>query len=211
MFNLIQRCMKNETILFRSGVISMIILLVAASRLLPHPPNFAPLGAMALFGAAYYDRCYLACVVPVVAAWLSDLAINNVIYGHYFDHFVWLHSVSLFVYGAFVLVAFLGTRVLRGARLSRLVPSVAGASVIFFLVSNLGTWLTSGMYPLTGSGLAACYVAGVPFFWNTLGGDAFYTLVMFGGYAWVSRGIPALRPASALVGGRDEKTFPREQ
>ncbi|MDR2414369.1 MAG: hypothetical protein LBD64_05235 [Odoribacteraceae bacterium] len=177
----------------------MIILLAAASRLLPHPPNVAPVGGMALFGAAYYGQRYWAFLAPVAAMWISDLVLNNAIYGQYFDHFVWFHGGMLFTYGAFALIVLLGTRLLSRVSLPRLVFAVPCASVIFFLVSNLGVWLTSGLYPPTASGLQLCLVAGVPFFWNTLAGDALYSSVMFGLFEWSARRFPALRPTLSLA------------
>ncbi|MDD2300415.1 MAG: hypothetical protein PHU69_12360, partial [Fermentimonas sp.] len=83
------------------------------SRLLPHPPNFAPIGAMALFGAAYFSKKYWAFIIPIASMWVSDLILNNVIYGQYFDHFVWFYSGSLFTYGAFALIVVLGMFTLK--------------------------------------------------------------------------------------------------
>ncbi|MFT4973813.1 MAG: hypothetical protein ACI9JY_003024, partial [Saprospiraceae bacterium] len=54
-----------------------------------------------------------------------------------------------------------------------------------FLITNFGSWMSSGMYPKTGSGLMACYAAGIPFFWNTLAGDLFYVAVLFGVYEFI--------------------------
>ena len=54
-----------------------------------------------------------------------------------------------------------------------------------------------GLYPKTGAGLAACYVAGIPFFWNTLAGDAMYATLLFGGFALAERFFPALRAVEA--------------
>jgi hypothetical protein len=192
--------MSRKTNSLQTGVISMIILLAAASRLLPHPPNVAPVGAMALFGAAYYGKRYQAFIAPVVAMWLSDLVLNNVIYGRYFDHFVWLYPGMLFTHGAFVFIVLLGTRALRRVSPLRLALAVPGASVIFYLVSNIGVWLTSGLYPLTTSGLLSCLGAGLPFFGNTLAGDVFYSAVMFGLFEWSTRRFPALKSSSCPAG-----------
>jgi hypothetical protein len=77
------------------------------------------------------------------------------------------------------------------------VGAALASSVLFFIVTNFGTWLVSGMYPLTGGGLAACYVAGIPFFQNTAVGDLFYCAVLFGGFALLERAVPRLRPRAA--------------
>ncbi len=185
--------MSENKINLRFGVISAIILVAAISRLIPHPANFAPIGGMALFGAAYYSKRYWAFIIPVAAMWISDLILNNVVYGQYFDHFVWFYSGSLFTYGAFVLIVLLGMFFLKKVQLSNLIVSALGASVIFFLVSNFGVWFSGTMYPKTFSGLMACYTAGIPFFKNTIAGDLVYTAVMFGAFELSARRFPVLR------------------
>ena len=167
----------------RFCVISMMILLAALSRLIPHPANFAPIGGMALFGAAYYSKRHWAFIIPIVSMWISDLILNNAVYGQYFDHFVWLYSGSLFTYGAFALIVLLGMLTLKKVRIPILVASALGASVIFFIVSNFGVWFSGVMYPKDLNGLMACYAAGIPFFKNTLAGDLVYSAVMFGTFA----------------------------
>jgi hypothetical protein len=76
---------------------------------------------------------------------------------------------------------------------------IAGATFLgslqFFLITNFGVWAFLNTYPRTGTGLAACYVAGVPFFWNTLGGDAVYATVLFGGLTLAERLARHLRPS----------------
>jgi hypothetical protein len=64
----------------------------------------------------------------------------------------------------------------------------------FFLITNFGVWAFLGSYPRTGGGLAACYVAGIPFFWNTLAGDAIYATLLFGGVVVAEHFVPRLRP-----------------
>lgn len=187
--------MNKNKINLRFSVITLIILLAAMSRLLPHPPNFAPIGGMALFGAAYFSKKYWAFIIPIVSMWVSDLILNNVIYGQYYDHFVWFYSGSLFTYGAFALIVVLGMFTLKKVRIPNLAVSALGASVIFFIVSNFGVWLTSGMYPPIFSGLMTCYAAGIPFFHNTILGDLVYTGVLFGAFELCVGKIPQLRVA----------------
>jgi hypothetical protein len=184
----------KKTINLSFAVISLMIFFAAMSRLLPHPSNFAPIGGMALFGAAYYSKRYWAFLIPIVSMWISDLVLNNVVYAQYFDGFVWFYSGSLFTYGAFALIALLGLWTLRKVRIPALLLSAVAASALFFAVSNFGVWWSTGMYPHTASGLWACYVAGLPFFRNTLGGDLVYTALLFGVFEWSVRRFPALRP-----------------
>lgn len=185
--------MNNKKLTLRFSVITVIILLAAFSRLIPHPANFAPIGGMALFGATYYTRKGWAYLVPIAAMWISDLILNNVVYAQYFDRFVWFYSGSLFTYGAFALIVLMGTFTLRKVRVPRLLFSAFGASIIFFLVSNFGVWFSTTMYPKTAAGLAACYAAGIPFFKNTVLGDLVYSTALFGLFEISLSWFPGLR------------------
>lgn len=181
--------MKNNQIMRQSGLIAGMILIAALSRFLPHPHNFTPLGAMALFGAAHFHRKYLAVLVPFAALWLSDLVLNNLILArqfpqYYQEGFVWF--TSIWIYLGFFLIAALGWLALQKVNVPRLLGVSVSASLIFFLTTNFGVWAESLMYPKTLAGLSACYAAGIPFFWNTLLGDLVYTGIMFGAYAWIS-------------------------
>ena len=160
----------------------VLILLVILSRLLPHPPNFTPLAAVGLFsGACLHVRKFW--LVPVAALLLSDMVI-----GFYSP------VVMVFVYGAFILCASIGRSFLQG---QRSIPTLAGAtlsgSVIFFILSNLGDWLSGLNYPLTLDGLLDCYVMAIPFFRNTLLGDLFYVTCLFGVYEMCCRMLWNLR------------------
>jgi hypothetical protein len=188
---------KNQLNL-RFGMITLMILLAAISRLLPHPPNFAPIGSMALFGAAYFSKRYWAFIVPIISMWISDLVLNNVVYGQYFDSFVWFYAGSLFTYSAFALIVLLGMLTLKKVRIPNLVASSLGASVIFFIVSNFGVWFSGIMYPKDLGGLMVCYIAGIPFFHNTILGDLVYTAILFGVFEFVARRVPQLQLQPAV-------------
>lgn len=180
----------------RFFVILGITIFAAAMRLVPHPPNMTPIAAMALFGGVYFAGKRTALLVPLAAMYLSDLALGFFVYD-----FGWFHGFMPFVYASFVITVCLGFLVRR-----RLTPLMVGGaaltgSVMFFIVTNFGVWLVSNLYPKTGAGLVSCYVAAIPFFRNTLAGNAFYTLVLFGSFALAQRCIPVLRenPATTLV------------
>ncbi len=163
-----------------------LIVLAVLTRLLPHPHNFTPIAAVGLFGASVFSRQWVAFAVTFLSLFLSDLYINNVVYGYFYEHFVWFGS--LWVYAAFGVVIVLGRLLLhREVKVGQVVRASLSASVIFFLLTNFGVWATSGMYPYTPAGLLACYVAGLPFFGNTLLGDLLYSAALFGGYAWATR------------------------
>lgn len=171
-----------------------IILSAAAMRLVPHPPNVTPIGAMALFSGAYFATKRTAFLMPLAAMCLSDLALGFFVY-----EFGWFHWFMPFVYAGFVVIVCLGMLIRH-----RLTPlTVGGAaltgSVLFFIIANFGVWLVGDLYPKTAAGLVSCYVAAIPFFRNTLVGNAFYTLVLFGSFAVAQRYIPVLREEPATV------------
>ena len=156
------------------------ILIAAALRLVPHPPNFTPIAAMALFGGAYLDRRALAFAAPLGALLLSDLVL-----GFYPELvFVYLSTAATVAIGW----ALTKRRTAVGVGLAAL----AGA-VLVFVVTNFGVWLVMDYYPKTLAGLAACYVAAIPFFQNTLAGDLVFSALLFGGFALAERRVPVLR------------------
>lgn len=146
----------------------ILILLAVLVRFLPHPANVAPIAAMALFGGAYFNKKY-ALLVPILVMFLSDI-------------FLGFHNTMPFVYGSFLLTGVIGMRLKNRVKAKRVFGSALLSSVIFYVVTNFGVWMTSGMYEMTGLGLVKCYALAIPFFRNTLAGDLFYTVMMFGGY-----------------------------
>lgn len=187
---------SNKKLNLRFSVISVLVVIAALSRLIPHPPNMAPIAGMALFGAAYYNKKYWAFIIPIVAMWVSDLVLNNVIYAHHFDNFVWFYSGSLFTYGAFALIVLMGTVTMKKINAPSVLFSALGASVIFFIISNFGVWLTSPIYAKSWVGLVACYTAAIPFMQNTLLGDLGYTVVLVGLFELSKVLFPELRISS---------------
>lgn len=169
-----------------------IVLTAAMARLLPHPPNCTPIAAMALFGGASFAGRRAALFVPLLAMYLSDLVLGFFVYD-----FGWYHGSMPYVYGSFALIAGLGLWLRRRRTPLRIAATALAGSVLFFLITNFGVWAGGSLYPKTAEGLIACYVAAVPFFRNTLAGDAFFTAVLFGGFALAERCCEALRDAPA--------------
>jgi hypothetical protein len=166
-------------------MVVVLILLAAASRLLPHPPNFAPIAAIGLFAGAAFDR-RAAWLVPFAALLLSDAFL-----GFY-------HPVSMFWnYAGFASCLLLGASILGPARtLPRFAGATLASSVAFFALSNFGMW-ASGYYPRTAAGLAECYVAALPFFRNTFASDVLYSAALFGGWALARAAFRRATPEAA--------------
>ncbi len=188
--------MKSRTL-----VLVGVVILTALARLVPHPPNFTPLGALALFGAAHFQSRWTAFLAPLAAMLLSDLGLqiltDHGLVGGWMLGGTGFHKGTPVVYGTVLLIAALGL-ILRGRKT---VPMVAGmtltSSVIFFLLTNFGVWAEGSLYPLTLAGLGECYTAAIPFFQWTLLGDSFYVTVLFGGFALAERRFPVLQPMAA--------------
>ena len=125
--------------------------------------------------------------------WLSDLFINNVVYGQYFDDFMWFYSGCYWTYGSFVLISLLGLIILKNININNLVIASLMASLTFFVISNFGVWVSTNMYPKNINGLMGCYIAGFPFFKNTILGDFVYTGILFGSFEFTQWKIPSLQ------------------
>lgn len=173
-------------------VLCVLLLLAIASRLIPHPANFAPMGAMALFGSAYFNRKYLALFLPIFATWISDLFINNVIYAQYYPKFTWFYEGFYWQYGTYVLIGLLGLVIFKKVNFKRILAGGLVSTILFFMISNFGCWIGSTTYPQNFGGLMECYAMGIPFLKGTLLGDLFYCGVLFGSFEFIKIKAPAL-------------------
>jgi hypothetical protein len=150
------------------------VLLGACARLLPHPWNFTPIMALALFAGSQARKTNTGAL-----ATLSALALSDTVLGFY--------SGFWYVYGAALLPVLLGRLIRRRDGVGAIAAAALASSLSFFVITNFMVWVMGRMYPHTTAGLAASFVAGIPFYQNQLLGDAFYTMALFGGYAALSR------------------------
>lgn len=167
----------------RDSIILIIIAITAAWRVLlsghaffPELANLSPLGAIALFGGAYLKNAK-AYIFPIAAILISDLLLNlfvlNGEFGAMYEGFLW-------VYAAFALIVLTGRYLKANQNVGRFIASGALAVFIHWIVTDLGVWLGSGMYPLTAEGFLAALVAAIPFEMNFLYGTFIYSGVLFG-------------------------------
>jgi len=172
----------------RFWLMALLIFGAAALRLVPHPPNFTPIGAIALFGGAHFADKRWAFAVPLAAMAVSDAVLRS-LFGWGFDPVV---------YATFALIVCLGF-LLRSGKIAplRVAAAAFAAALVFYLTTNFAVWAAGVIYPKTLAGLVTCYVAAIPFFGATLAGDLFYSAVIFGGFAWAERRYPVFRPAAA--------------
>ena len=163
----------------------------AVLRLLPHPPNFAPVGATSVFAGARLP-VWQAYLVPIALLAVTDPIINAG-YG-----LPWFDGSRLWVYASFLVSVWIGRHVRKTESALRIGAAVLLSAVQFFVITNFGTWAAGRMYPHTAAGLATCYVAALPFFGWTLLGDATYAVLLFGAHAWLTRTI-AVRERIAIA------------
>ena len=172
----------------RFSTLVAIIILAALSRFLPHPFNFTPIAAIALFGGAYFSKRWQAIALPMGAMFLSDI-VYEIQTGFGF------HSGTIMVYSAFALVAVMGMVFLKKANPLKVVSTALASSLVFFLITNCAFFYPTPevidpsmiSYPHTYAGLIASYTAGIPFLRNQILGDLFFSGVLFGGFALLQR------------------------
>lgn len=156
-----------------SNSLIIAVLLIAlgfAARLLPHPANFAPIGAVALFGGIYLTRRY-AIIMPLIAMLISDIFIG---------FYTWQIMAS--VYLSFVLTGLIGLWVRKNKKLSTVIGGTVLGSILFFLITNFAVWAFGAMYAHNFAGLMQSYIMAIPFFRNSLLGDLFYVGLLVGAY-----------------------------
>tara|TARA_B100000427_G_scaffold82393_1_gene67294 strand:- start:813 stop:1316 length:504 start_codon:yes stop_codon:yes gene_type:complete len=156
--------MLNKKLLLVIGFILLGIL----TRIIPHPPNFTALGAIALFGGAFiYDKKF-AFTIPVFIMIVSDFILG--------------YNMSLSVYLSFIIMVFIGLYLQKKQNSLRIINAALIGSLVFFVITNFSVFLTSSLYPKSIIGLVECYTLAIPFFINTLAGNITYSLIMFYGY-----------------------------
>ncbi len=138
--------------------------------LVPQLGNFTPVAAVALFAGCYLKNQKLALWVPLVAMLVSDAVLG-------------FHSLIPLVYGCLALTVYFGMQLQKRTSAGRVLGFALASSVMFFVITNFAVWLEGSMYPMTATGLQACFIAAIPFWRNELLGTLCYSAALFGGYA----------------------------
>ena len=139
--------------------ISLIIIL-AFARLIPHPPNFTPIIAVAIISGYFFKNFNLSVLILLAAMLISDL-------------FIGFYENIIFVYVSLILITFIFHKISSKINFKNLFIYGFAGSVIFFVVSNFGVWAlgSPGVYDIAYdkslSGLIQCYILAIPFFGNT--------------------------------------------
>ena len=171
----------DKTSNWRPAALSLTVL-GAIVRLLPHPPNFAPVGSASLFAGARLP-VWQAYLVPLVLMAVTDPILSPMRGAPAFSKF------QLFTYASFLIAVWIGRRLRATESVRRIALATVLSSLQFFIITNFGSWLWFKSYPQNAAGLVACYIAAIPFFGWTLMSDLFYVGVLFGLHAWLSRTV----------------------
>ncbi len=170
--------------LLKTSVITILILMAIFSRLIPHPSNFTAIGAIAIFAGFLVPNRFLSFLIPITAMFISDLIINNLVY--FSDNFVWFSSGIIWIYLG-IMAHTLSALFFRKPNVFGIAGASLSGAILFFLLSNFGVWIGSGIYEKSTSGLMICYTAALPFFGNVLAGNLFFSAVLFGVYFILER------------------------
>lgn len=161
-----------------------LIIIGIIGRVIPHPPNFTPIGGIIIFSLVKIENKFLTNFIPIFIFWVSDLLINNFILPITFPQYY--QGVQLFgswsIYLALVIIL-MSLRFLLNNPNKYFIPGASlTAAILFYLITNFGVWLESSFYPPTWSGLWICLGAGLPFFGNYLLSTLIYSYVLILGY-----------------------------
>ena len=156
----------------RDITILSLIVLAVLTRLIPHPPNVAPITAIALFGGSRFNDKKMAFLLPMLCMLISDI-------------FLGFSFITPFVYLSFMMISYIG---INSKKISN--GTILGSSTLFFLLTNFGVWILG--YPFTLAGLVSCYTMALPFFVNTIVGDLFFTHALNYSFSTIKEKLPQL-------------------
>ena len=158
-------------------ILAILIALGVAGRLLPHPPNFTPMAAIALFAGFIFLKRYIAVIAVVVTMLLTDYFAFGYLSAE------WFASKSMWVvYLALLFPIVFKNFLQKKLGLFRVAGAALASSTVFFIATNFSVWAFSPMYEKTLEGLVLCYTMAIPFFQNTIAGDLIWSGVIFGTY-----------------------------
>jgi hypothetical protein len=174
MFNQEQKLKSSFSYLV---ILAVLIALGVAGRLLPHPPNFTPMAAIALFAGFIFIKRYMAVVAVISTMLLCDYFAFGSLSSS------WFGSKSMFVvYLALLFPIVFKNFLQKKIGVLRIFGAALASSSVFFLATNFAVWAFSPMYEKTLEGLVLCYTMAIPFFQNTVAGDLIWSGVIFGAY-----------------------------
>ncbi|MDB5137042.1 MAG: hypothetical protein JWP37_3645 [Mucilaginibacter sp.] len=191
--------MSLQKINLRNSILILMIIIASAARLininhLTGWGNFTPVGAMALFGGAYFSDKWKAYLVPLFALFISDIALDYI----YFGKFMLFYSGALPVYASFAIMVFIGTYI-KKVNVANVVLGSLGAVLVHWLITDIDPWLQGTMYARSFYGYGESLIAAIPFEKSMLLGNLIYGAVLFGGFELAKSKFEVLRVGKEIA------------
>lgn len=191
--------MSLEKINIRNGLLILMIVAASACRFinlgqLSILSNFTPVGAVALFGGAYFSDRFKAYFVPLFTLFISDQVINYA----YFGKVVLFYDGAFWVYLSFVLMVFIGSMMKKVNVASVLLASLASV-LVHWLLTDIQPWWYGTMFPKTALGYVDSLIAAIPFERNLMLGNLLYGAILFGGFEWAKKRYPVLQTRNTMA------------
>jgi len=189
---------------FRTAILLLMIIVIGALRVIFNfnygislLANFSPLGAMSLFGGAYFNKSWKAFTFPLLTLFISDFILHHTVFKTYGNGF--LYNGWYWVYGAFALMTLAGRWLMRHVGIYTFLLSVFTCVLIHWVVTDIGVWIGSKIYAQTTGGFIDCLVAAIPFEWRFLAGTLVYGVIMFGIFEWMKQRYSLLQLKSVKI------------
>ena len=194
--------MSLQKIAPRTTILLVMIIAVGALRVifnfdesLSPLANFSPIGAMALFGGAYFSGRTKQFLFPLLTLFVSDVVLSLTVFSQYSSGL--LYGGWYWVYGAFALMTLTGNLLIKNATAKNILLATLVCVLIHWIVTDFGVWLNSTVYPQTAEGFVACLIAAIPFELRFLTGTTVYSAILFGSFKWMEQKHPAFKKAIA--------------
>ena len=182
---------KTTTLLIFVAAVAALRVAFNFSHEISPVANFSPVGAMAIFGGAYFNKRWKAFVFPLLMLFISDIVLHQTVFKKYGNGF--LYGGWYWVYGAFAVITMISRLTLTKITIHRFFVSVIVCVLIHWIVTDFGVWIGSTRYPQTFNGFILCLENAIPYEWRFLAGTLLYGIVLFVGFEWMKRKYPALQ------------------
>jgi hypothetical protein len=177
----------------RFYILAGMVLLAGLCRLVPHLHNFTPVGAMALFGGAYFSNAWKVYLSPLLALFISDIIIQGFIYNGMYGFP--LYEGWYWVYGTFMVIIYIGNRTIKTAKISNVLIASILAALAHWVITDFWVWYSEmnlSLYSKDLKGFILCYAMAVPYMMSFLMSTVLYSIILFGGFEWIQKRYPSL-------------------
>ncbi len=191
--------MSLQKINIRNSILILMIVGAAATRLinidhLTGWGNFTPIGAIAMFGGAYFSDKWKAYLVPLMTLFISDVVVDYI----YFNKLMLFYSGALWVYAAFAIMVLIGS-LLKKVNVGSVVVASFASVAVHWLITDIDPWLHGTMYSKSLIGYGQSLIAAIPFEKNMLLGNLVFSAMLFGGFELAKSKYTILRTNKELA------------